>query len=126
MRKYVFAIFTAALFAIPSVAFSEGVHIGPRDVKVATIRSMHRPSQQYSSTSVAHGFLQRSPAQFSARFPSRERQLGNVGGDAPSALAGAGMGKAMPRAMQASVNPLAMARDFDEPRGRPSCGTLPK
>jgi hypothetical protein len=34
MRKYVFAIFTAALFAIPSVAFSEGVHIGPRDVKV--------------------------------------------------------------------------------------------
>ena len=28
-------------------------------------------------------------------------------------------GKAMPRAMQARVNPLAMARDFDEPRGRP-------
>ena len=34
MRKYVFAICTAALFAVPSVAFSEGVHIGRGGVKV--------------------------------------------------------------------------------------------
>jgi hypothetical protein len=34
MHKCVFAICTAALFAIPSVAFSERVHIGPKGVKV--------------------------------------------------------------------------------------------
>ena len=34
MRKYVFAICTAALFAVRSVTFSEGVHIGRGGVKV--------------------------------------------------------------------------------------------
>jgi hypothetical protein len=34
MRKYVFAICTAALFAIPSVAFSQEVYVGPGGVRV--------------------------------------------------------------------------------------------
>ena len=50
MRKYVFAIFTAALFAIPSVAFSEGVHIGPRDVK--EVPSYHRYHARQSAIEI--------------------------------------------------------------------------
>ena len=45
-----FAIFTAALFAIPSVAFSEGVHIGPRDVKV--VPSYHRYHARQSAIEI--------------------------------------------------------------------------
>ena len=51
---------------------------------VATIRSMHRPSQQYSSTKRGPGAgFCNALQQFSARLPSRERQLGDVGGDTP-------------------------------------------
>ena len=50
MRKYVFAICTAALFAIPSVAFSEGVHVGPRGVKV--VPSYHRYHARQSAIEI--------------------------------------------------------------------------
>ena len=50
MRKYVFAIFTAALFAIPSVAFSEGVHIGPGGVKV--VPGYHRYHAKQSAIEI--------------------------------------------------------------------------
>jgi hypothetical protein len=36
MRRYIFAIATAALFAIPTAAFSEGIYIGPGGVKVGS------------------------------------------------------------------------------------------
>jgi len=50
---------------------------------------MHRPSQQYSSTKRGPGAgFCNALQQFSARLPSRERQLGDVGGDAPGFVAG--------------------------------------
>jgi hypothetical protein len=34
MRRYILAIATAALFAIPTAAFSEGIYVGPGAVRV--------------------------------------------------------------------------------------------
>jgi hypothetical protein len=50
MRKYAFAICTAAVFAIPSAAFSEMVYAGPRDVKV--VPSYHRYHTKQSAIEI--------------------------------------------------------------------------
>ena len=43
MRTYVFvAIATAALFAIPTAAFSEDIHIGPGGVRIGPRYGHHR------------------------------------------------------------------------------------
>ena len=36
MRRYIFAIATAAIFAIPTAAFSESVYIGPGGVRIGS------------------------------------------------------------------------------------------
>jgi hypothetical protein len=50
MRRYVFAICTAALFAIPSAAFSEVVYVGAGDVKV--VPSYHRYHTKQSAIEI--------------------------------------------------------------------------
>ncbi len=45
-----FAMCTVALFAIPSVAFSEGVHIGPGGVKV--VLGYHRCRAKQSAIEI--------------------------------------------------------------------------
>ena len=42
MRTYIFAIATAALFAIPTAAFSEDIHIGPGGVRIGPSYGHHR------------------------------------------------------------------------------------
>jgi hypothetical protein len=45
MRRYILAMATAALFAVPTAAFSEGIYIGPGGVRVGP--SHHRYYNQY-------------------------------------------------------------------------------
>ena len=45
MRKYVFAVCAAALFAIPSVASAEDVYVGPGGIRVGP--SHHRYYNRY-------------------------------------------------------------------------------
>jgi hypothetical protein len=42
MRTYILAIATAALFAIPTAAFSEDIHIGPGGVRIGPSYGHHR------------------------------------------------------------------------------------
>jgi hypothetical protein len=47
MRTYILAIATAALFAIPTAAFSEGIYIGPGGVRIGASYGHHRYYNRY-------------------------------------------------------------------------------
>jgi hypothetical protein len=47
MRTYIIALATAALFAIPTAAFSEDIYIGPRGVRVGPGYGHHRLYNRY-------------------------------------------------------------------------------
>ena len=47
MRTYILAIATAALFAIPTAAFSESIHVGPGGVKIGPSYGHHRLYNRY-------------------------------------------------------------------------------
>jgi hypothetical protein len=47
MRRYILAIATAALFAIPTAAFSEGIYIGPGGVRIGPSYGHHRYYNRY-------------------------------------------------------------------------------
>ena len=47
MRTYILAIATAALFAIPTAAFSESIYIGPGGVRIGPSYGQHRLYNRY-------------------------------------------------------------------------------